>query len=76
MRFDVYDMDDEQWACWDPDRGYLSGWLKKKDYNKWWLLQYGVMGRRLPSAHTMNRTEADEKEKMRIDRERSKRRGA
>jgi len=76
MRYDVYDLDEDLWACWDPERGYLSGWMEKKAYNKWWNLQYGVTGRRLPSAHTMYRTETDEKEKMRIDSQRSKGRTA
>ena len=53
MRYDIWDMDEGAWSCWDPERGYLCGWLKKKDYETWWFVNYGVVGRRLPSAHTM-----------------------
>ena len=68
MRYDIWDMDEGAWSCWDPERGYLCGWLKKKDYEKGWFVNYGVVGRRLPSAHTMYRTECDEKERERRER--------
>lgn len=71
MRKDVYDADDELWALWDSSLGYLCPWLTKKEYERWWKLQYGVIGRSLPGRDTIYRTEADEKEKIR--REHSKR---
>ena len=73
MRYDVYDFDDQVWACWDDQKGYLSLFMPKQLYQKWWFVHYGVLGRKLPGLHTIYRTDADAKEKMRIERHREQR---
>lgn len=70
MRYDIYDIDDDRWACWDSENGYLSGWLTKKQYQKWWWVQYGVLGKMIPGSRNAYRGDADEWEKKRIERSR------
>lgn len=65
MRNDVYDLDENKWSCWISDRGFVCDWMSEKEYQKWYYVQYGVMGRKLPGLRTIYRSEAEEKEKVR-----------
>ena len=70
MKYDVYDVDDDRWAMWDSEKGYLSDWLTKKQYQKFWWVQYGVLGKIIPGRNTIYRGNADEWEVKRIERKR------
>ena len=65
MRNDVYDLDENKWSCWTSDHGFICDWMPEKEYQKWYYVHYGVMGRKLPGLRTIYRSEAEEKEKVR-----------
>ncbi len=62
MIYDVYDFDEQRWSCWDDKRGYLCDWMPERDYLKWYWVNLGCLGRRLPGRKTIYRSEADQKE--------------
>lgn len=65
MRYDVYDIDENLWACWDSLRGYLTGWMNQRAYQRWYALELGCPGKRLPGRRTIYRADADEREARR-----------
>lgn len=62
MTYDVYDLDEKKWSCWDDRLGYLCGWMSEKDYLNWYWVERGCKGRKLPGRRTIYRSEADQKE--------------
>jgi len=64
--FDVYDLDERKWSCWDDRDGYLCGWMDERAYLKWYWVHLGCKGRKLPGTHTILRSDADEREANRV----------
>lgn len=66
MNYDVFDFDENLWALWNSERGYLSPWLTKRAYQKWWYVHFGVQGKLVPGRYNLYRGEADEREMRRV----------
>lgn len=45
----------------------MCDWLTEKAYQKWYYIEYGATGRKLPSTRTIYRSQAEEKEKLRLE---------
>lgn len=59
---DAYDMDEDRWACWSPQKGYMSGWMTAREYEHWYWIEYGCKGHRPGGKRMIYRSEADQKE--------------
>ena len=65
MKYDVYDIDERKWCCWNSGNGFLCEWMPEKEYLRWYYIEYGAIGRKLPSTRTIYRSQAEDLERER-----------
>lgn len=51
--YDVYDFNTGKWALWKLHHGYLTEWMTKEAYLRYWKIMLGVTCRQLPNKDTI-----------------------